>query len=213
MTTVPLPPVDHVMKIEFLQLMAGAPVVNVFHAAFTGDPTPLDMTAFCSLFAGYWNASFEPLQNAVQALQAVKATDLTSDIASSASLVAIQAGAASPSQALPNGTALVVSHHISRRYRGGHPRTYFAGLSAADMLSAREWTAGTVSAWQAAWNSFSSSLMGATTGGINITEIGSVSYRSGNARRVAPVFDQFVGSAVQPRVCSQRRRLGALLAE
>lgn len=146
-------------------------------------------------------------------------TDLTS---TSAPQVLNSSGAAGGDGAQPAaaGTALVIRKHIVRRYRGGHPRTYLPGVSAADLSNPAVWNPTYLANMVAAYQTFiTSSLTGAPMA-VGTTALVNVSYYqgftvhikpSGRAQniptpRVTPVVDQVVNISGNPRAASQRRR-------
>jgi hypothetical protein len=122
---------------------------------------------------------------------------------------------------LAGGTAVVVGYVITRRYRGGKPRSYFPFFSSSDLVSRQQWSAGDLSILDGDLATCFAAIIGATSGSTTITDHVNVSYYTGNrvvtnpitgrARnvpqpRAVPVVDVITsfGARVQPG--SQRRR-------
>lgn len=126
-----------------------------------------------------------------------------------------------PSQVLMNGagtgtatagdsqaTCEVISWTIQVYWRGGKPRTYLPFTPSSNMQGNNKLTTAAISALTTQALAFRTAVNGATSGPINATQLGTVSFRTGNAERVPPVFFPFVGAKVHSRVGTQRRRLG-----
>lgn len=117
----------------------------------------------------------------------------------------------------PPAAAAVVSHSISRHYRGGHPRTYLPLGVAADIATTGLWSTGFVAAVDTGWGAWVASMAG--VGGI--TNIVNVSYygppnriitgSTGRVRTVStvrgtPIVDLITGHVTRRAIGSQRRR-------
>jgi hypothetical protein len=105
---------------------------------------------------------------------------------------------------LAAATAVVVTKHVARHYRGGHPRTYLP-LGVASDLDQGRWQNPFPGDVQTAWAAFIADCVTAGSGCTITGEI-SVSYFNGRALRVVPVKDPIVSYSVSPLVGSQRRR-------
>jgi hypothetical protein len=205
-----LPPVPNVIKWELLFTQAGVPGACIFHSAFTGgSPSGSDLQGFGNQgWAALDTAGFLTNYTADTVFVGFKLTDLTT--ASSAvgeypiGLAGTYDGPASPAQA-----CVLANYEIVRRYRGGHPRTYFPPPAAVYLLSPSEWTAGEVTAVgdyvTALFNVFNTASEGTTDLGGPVC----VSYRTGNAPRVAPLVEPVTGFVVSPILATQRRRIRA----
>jgi hypothetical protein len=105
--------------------------------------------------------------------------------------------------------AACVSWSANVYWRGGKPRTYIAGPNTSSLTGSQQLASGVVTNMATAAANFRTDVNALTATSITGTTLGFVSFRTGNAERVPPVFYPFVGSRVHPRVASQRRRLGA----
>jgi hypothetical protein len=205
----PQPNVPQVVKVEVMQFMAGSPVVNLLHFQYAGGPpTVANLNTFSGTVSAAWLAHAMTDLSDQLLLTEVISTDLTSPTSARGTFTGGGNGGASD-EALSLNTAVVISHNISRRYRGGHPRTYLAGPVASDLLNARQWTAVNLAAWQTDWDAFVAAVTAAPIPGTTLIEYVNVSYRTGNAARVAPAVDFILSSTVKDRPGSQRRRMGA----
>lgn len=111
-------------------------------------------------------------------------------------------------QEIAASTSTLVTHKISRRYRGGHPRTYLPPFSGLALADPQHWTSANVNGLQTAWGAFVSGVVSGTVTGNTISQHVNVSFRSGNAPRVTPLIDPISSSIVETMVGTQRRRIG-----
>jgi len=127
-------------------------------------------------------------------------------------------GTNSTTDGLPANCAVCVSHEISRRYRGGHPRTYMMVGNAGDFQtgSYKMWQASFLTNIQNGWNTYQAlwpyNAPFATWTPVNVsfyetTIVGGVKTKT---VRATPLVDLITGSTARDRVCSQRRRLGKI---
>ena len=107
-----------------------------------------------------------------------------------------------------DGTCKVASWLSTVYWRGGKPRTYLPGVSTSETTGDHSLTAGEITALKTAAAGFRTAVNALTSGGITGTTLGFVSFRTGNADRVPPLFYAFTGATVHPRLGTQRRRLG-----
>lgn len=117
---------------------------------------------------------------------------------------------------LSANNAVVVQKMITRRYRGGHPRTYMmcgadGNLNAG---SAKDWQPAFLANIQAGWAAFLALFpynapMG-TWNPVNVSYYETL-YPGGvptKTVRTTPLVDSIISYDTKSRVCSQRRRLG-----
>jgi hypothetical protein len=97
-------------------------------------------------------------------------------------------------------------------WRGGKPRTYLPGVMSSDLNAGTDTIAAAVkTSTTTAAAAFRVSINTNTVGTITGSSFGFISYRSGNANRVPPVFYAITGVVVHSRIGSQRRRDGKWL--
>ena len=146
--------------------------------------------------------------------------DLSSDTGNSAITDIAAAGTRSGTA---NDVALCVllNHSIGRRYRGGHPKTFWPWGVEGDLLNNNAWESASITAFDAAWVAFLAAIVGASSGGVTITGLVNVSFYSGFTAvmspttgryrnipklRANPVIDPIVNTAVNAIPSTQRRR-------
>lgn len=112
---------------------------------------------------------------------------------------------------VPQDVATVVSWHIGRTYRGGHPRSYLAGNITSQLQDQRTWNSTYLAAILGAMENFRTAINALTTADFSTITLGTMSRSTGGAPRADTLFEPYTGVSIQERVCSQRRRLGALV--
>jgi hypothetical protein len=205
-----LPPVPQCLKIEFLWTQAGVPAANIFHCTYSGGPpSPSDCNTIAQyLGAAFWVEGLYEGYPSTTILVGVKCTDLTSDSASVGEFSIGQAGTYEGDE-VPGQACVLVNYTISRRYRGGHPRTYFLPPTQSLLSTPSAWSDTIISELTscvaALFNEMDSAIVGTTT----LTGPVCVSYRTGDAPRVDPLVEPITGWTVSPIVATQRRRIRA----
>lgn len=216
----PLPAVPNVCKVIVSTLRSDANVENIFHVAYTGSPPST------SQLSTYWSTAFDP---AIQTLynaegstdltgDTIELIDLSSDTGASFTGTLVVTGVRTGDFA-PASAAVVVSWTIDRRYRGGHPRTYFPFGTAGTYASASSklWDPGFITNVETDIGDFVGSISAVTVGATVFEGLCNVSYVDKNLnptppyRRTTPVVDPIVAYVAKQRICTQRRRLGKLL--
>jgi hypothetical protein len=216
----PLPAAPSTAKIQLHGIMGtDTDVLNTFHCQFTGAPQVQDMNDWALAVSNAWNAHLADLVASDYTLSDVICTDLTSDIGAIGQNAQNYKGTAT-GNSVPAGVSLIMQFGISRRYRGGHPRQYIAGVASSSLQNENQWSATAISAWEAAYNLFMGAVKDFYTSNVTGTNIVNVSYvkghtwtqdARGNWHRVpvyrdAPVFDIVGAYTVNPTVGSMRRR-------
>jgi hypothetical protein len=85
------------------------------------------------------------------------AQDLTNDTGLVGTSTGSDAGATAGTT-MPNNAALVISWHIGRHYRGGHPRMYFGGLNAGDISNGNRISGSAMTSWNTSVQAFFTAL-------------------------------------------------------
>lgn len=216
----PLPVVPNVVKAVISTLRSDANVENILHIAYTGSaPSADDLGTFLS---SAFTGAVETLYNAEGSTDltgvSIELTDLASDTGASVTAPLTVTGVRTGDFA-PSSAAVVTSWVINRRYRGGHPRTYWpfgtAGTYASG--SAKLWDPGFITNVDDDVGDFISAWVGTVAGATTFTELCNVSYVDKNTnpvppyRRTTPVVDAITDHHAKQRICTQRRRLGKIL--
>lgn len=115
----------------------------------------------------------------------------------------------SGSDYLPANVATVVSWKLASVYRGGKPRTYIPGVPPSAVGSDTAWTSDYVAATASFAAAFLAAFNAQTIDDASLN-LGTMAFFRSNAALAPPYFESFVSSSCQPRICTQRRRLGKL---
>jgi hypothetical protein len=192
-----------------------------FYLTYTGGkPGGGDLTTLASDIATAWSAHVASVVCLPEFLSTVNIIDLSSDTGAEGTWTGHNAGTLGGSQ-LPASAAAVVNHIISRRYRGGRPRTYLRAGTQGTMQGTNEWTAAFQSSVLTAWQGWIGAILALTGFGFALAAIVNVSYfkgftafeePSGRYRniptpRATPVIDAITSSTVGLKIGTQRRRL------
>lgn len=220
----PLPPVTDVLKATLIwDVGSDLNVQCVTHWEYSGGPpTGADCTTLAGLIRSSMNTNGTTLLNNSFFFSGVDVLDLNSSSGASGIHISNFAGTRSGVD-LTGGTAVLVNHAISRRYRGGKPKSFLPWGVAGDLLTPQTWTTGLVSAADTAWANFVTGVIGSVGGSTTIASHVNVSYFQGftnvpygsptKYRRVptlrsgGPVVDVITSSSINNRPSSQRRRL------
>lgn len=181
--------------------------------------TTAAMDAFATAIADAWAAHFASEVGAGYALKEVQTEDLESASGATGLWTGSESGTDS-GVVQPGSLALVIGGNISRRYRGGHPRVYLAGISAAHLTDDQKWDPSYTAGCITAWGNFIAAVITDSASNVNATYPVNVSYYegfhnftypSGRTRpiptlRGAPVVDKINTYTINTRPASQRRR-------
>lgn len=216
-----LPNVNRVIRVQLL-MNVGSDLAsqNRFYVQYSGTPpTVANLNTWLTTMVTHWTTRIAPLCTPTVVLVGIEATDLTSTSSAqgfvSASVPGTRAG-----QGLPAATAVVISQHIARRYRGGKPRVYLPAGAGPDLLTLQTWTAAFISAVAAGWTNFMADIQGdfvPAGAGPTIVNVSffqgftNKTFPSGRTRpvptpRATPVIDAVTSFTVNGKMASQRRR-------
>lgn len=215
-------------------LPAVAKVVRVDHHFDQGDTANLQLRVFLQ-YAGTLSTADAVtwLSNIVTAMTtfvgalsntlSLTLSELTDLSSASAPQVQNATGATGGESGAENpaGTAMVLKYHISRRYRGGHPRVYIPGTMQSWLTSANVWSSSSQGVIVTDWNTY----IAAAVANTNPSAIGAIThvnvsyyqgfvnhtYPSGRVKpipqlRATAVVDTITNVSSNPQVGSQRRR-------
>jgi hypothetical protein len=200
----PLPAIEGVIKLEIAGNLSGiTDFANIFHLGVGDGPyTGADLVATW----GGIDSALEELYtgNGGTAMTVTSAlmTDLSSDTGSSYA-VALDWVGGREGISPPASACVMGKYQITRRYRGGHPRTYFPFGSVDLFQNPQSWDTAFVANVAANLQSFLEACLAFSTS----AQLGCVSYYSGGVLRETPIFETFTASEVVTGIKSQRRRL------
>jgi hypothetical protein len=182
---------------------------NVFYLNLGGtlsSITAADLTSVCTEIANLWNTNIAPAVVSACVLTEVGIVFVPSvgneiQVAQNFSHAGTNAGTA-----LQDASAsYVINWSINAYYRGGHPRLYQPGVSAAQITNGSDvLTSFTIAA---SWLAVMNALDAYTTTNISSIQMGTVSFATGNAWRGTPLFRKYLSATQRPKLGSQRRRI------
>lgn len=214
------PPVANVIEIDFLHTSdQDTTLFNRFFFSYTGSaPTAAQMATLVTNSLNHWATNVQKYQSNEWVLTSGKGIDLTSSTGAEAIIPSGVAGTAVAASSA-YGSAMVISHKISRRYRGGHPRTYLGGFP-YDQITDGRWSSAEIANITTGFAAFITAMLAESWSGGSIVAEVNVSYYqgftnhtypSGRVRpipnlRPTPVVDVITAFLVHNAVASQRRR-------
>jgi hypothetical protein len=217
-----LPNVANVLRVTtFIKDNLDTTSLNRFYVSYSGTaPTATQLDTFCTGVVTGWDSHMAPMYDVNSELTEVTAEDLTSPTAAVGIATGSTAGSRS-GDALSAAACALISLKIARRYRGGHPRQYLSAGVITDLSNRQQWEGSFITALTTAYEAWNTAtLLLAWSGGgalafVNVSYYEGftpVLYPSGRYRNVpkfrtaGPITDNIEGFAVNPNVCSQRRR-------
>jgi hypothetical protein len=205
-------------------LPAGEAIARVgLHFAFTGGPpTTAELIDIANDFMTAYDTHGKSLTASEVVLDSVDLTDLTSPTSAvGESTHSTIAGTRGDSDN-PSPLCATTIYGVSRRFRGGHPKSYWPFGVSGDLGSYNRWSSGFITAVDAGVQALITECLTSTHGGVAITDWVCVSYYegfdnftepSGRARviprlRATPVVDSMFYKYLMPEYGVQRRRRG-----
>jgi hypothetical protein len=202
---------DNSVRIAIGGTMNGIAWANVFYCQLATSSAIIqaDLDTWTTAFQAAYKTRFAPVQRAEVLYALAKAVCFTPGITQVTSSIAMTgAGTEAGTLVSDNGVSKVVSWLSPVYWRGGKPRTYLPGVAVTDVTTSTVLTGAAITAVKTAAGNFRTDINALTAGTITGTQLGFVSFSSGNVPRGTPLFFAFSGATVHPRLGSQRRRLG-----
>ncbi len=215
-----LPAVSKVVRLDFHQLdFNNANILTRMFIQYAGVLSQADAQTWVNTIQTKFVADMLPqLTNDLTLVNTVL-TDLTSATAAQA-ISTTASGVGSGGSNSPPDICFIVKLKIARRYRGGHPRHYFAQPIFSNFSSVFQWTAAYQTAFITAYNSLVSDILtnvpaaAAPATEVNVSYFSgfhNVTFPSGRIRpvptvRVTPLVDTVLSHSANPKPGSQRRR-------
>lgn len=205
---VALPSVPGVVKVIVKQTISGVNAFNVLHvqAPVPASWSQAGLAQLAGVVRTAWVSNVIPLQSGAVTLTDVQCVDLSSDTGEEATATGSNVGTQSGT-AMTANACVCWSWKIARRYRGGHPRTYIAGLSTTQVSNANTIIGTAVTAHAAAAAALRSAINSMAFAG-STPRLVVVHYRRDKVQLGTPLVSEITGVSVDTRVDSQRRRLG-----
>ena len=118
-------------------------------------------------------------------------------------------GSGSDSSAVETAaTCYLINWLIAGSYRGGHPRTYLAGVNAGGLVDVNTLTSTKRTNLTTAAANFLSDVNALTPSGWSSVGLGTIRFFRNHNALSPPVFEPYLGASVSPFIATQRRRIG-----
>lgn len=209
-----MPDADHILQYAIKGTKNSYPWVNVGYLQYAGTiATSANLNAVASAIAAAWNTNVAPLCFTTVLQKEVAVVDLTNRGAAIGGVTGLSNAGTRTGTDLPNQVAAVISWKINRRYRGGHPRSYWPAGAVADVTVGRTWATAFQTSLTTAAGAFRTALNAITWSGATMQMV-SVNFITHNPTTkvqewvVPPVPYTIQSGAAHGRVDTQRRRLG-----
>lgn len=187
---------------------------------YAGAVSPADATTLATAVNTAQAAQLRSVTTSANTFLGTTITDLGSSSGAEVFVSTSSAGTRAGS-ALPGSACAVEQAHIARRYRGGHPRTYWPFGTGNDNSSAQLWIPASLTAFATARAAFDTAWKASVPAGIGAVTDVSVSWYSGFTNvtlpsgratskptyRATPVVDGILSRSFRSTIGSQRRRL------
>jgi hypothetical protein len=199
-----------------------ANAITLLHYRYAGPaPSSADMNTYATGFNALTSAEWPLYLDSETTYLGTDVVDLTSPTSGTGSAATSVVGtrATTPMGA---STAVLINYPISRRYRGGKPRSYLPWGTAEDLLTRNTWKGASVTDFDTGWTTVQSAVQaGFPIGSASFVEFVSVSYygppnrtvtgstgrvRTLSTTRAVPLVDALGDLNVSSKVASQRRR-------
>lgn len=184
-------------------------------------PTNGQLNTFCDGIGDLFvSTDMNDLMNDTYSVTLIEATDLSSDVAAIGSDATERPGTRAGS-VLPADNAVLCSHRVARRYRGGHPRNYWPFGSSGDVEDAQTWDGDFITNCDTAFDAFYGGINALGWASAGTIDSVNVSYYqgfevfmgpTGRARNIStvrdePVIDTITAHTASVGIASQRSRL------
>lgn len=200
----------------------GAQINNSYYFTYTQTADATNLNTLLGVVVSSWSANMAPHLPPTYHLTGVDINDLNSKTGAHVAETVSVAGSGAQVQELTSGAAGLVSLKEGLKYRGGHARTYLAGMCKENTADANTWTTAFQAALSAAVAAFISSIISAApallgslvhvvvhrfgdaAGGPVLATSGRMRFKS--VPLTTPITMPVTGYATNPQVASQRRR-------
>lgn len=209
----PLPPADHILKVQTAGTYGVTNWANVWYCQYAGtDPTPANLTTVADAIRSAWSVDLRALSVPTYKLETITLTDLHKDTGNSVAATVSEPGT-STGVGLSAQVSMCVSKIIGRRYRGGHPRWYVGGIGDANILDQQNFKDTYRLQAIAAFTAFRLKINVITSASTGTLTMVNVSYfergpvKGTSVLRSTPKIDAVTGFKANSRIDTQRRRL------
>ena len=216
-----LPPVAKVIRYDFRQLVgANTRILNRLFFQYSGALSTTDLTTLLATASSSWLTNMVSLFSTIHSLLSITGTDLSSSTAPQVVNTTVRTGTGGY-QNIPQSASLIMKFKINRRYRGGHPRSYWSGQGLVNQADSQTWNTTEINVWNTNFAAFIAACVASPPAAVGtLTHVNvnyfkgfhNVTFPSGRQRAVptalaTPNVDPIVAYLANPRIGSQRRRL------
>jgi hypothetical protein len=203
-----LPAAPGIIKVALDGVFNDTHWTNIFHMKYVGGPPDSeDLVLFDTAQGATMVRPWNHQMHTESTITSVTYTDLTSPTAAVAIVSKDVAGTVDGS-GLPANVSALINFPVARRYRGGHSRMYMGGMGQNSTLDQNAWQSSFITNMNNDFAAFIAGLNGYSGTGLYSITVGQLSYYESGTLRDAPLFDPWLAADTQPRICTQRRRLG-----
>ena len=188
----------------------GAPWANVlwFHSDGSSEVTHDDLQAMCTFVGNAWASNIVTHTHILNRMTGCHTSFYSADLDLLEADATFSIAGTIAGDAVPAQVCVGISWQVTAGYKGGHPRQYVAGFPQTKMLGVREITGDYASTLAAGANTFLTSVNAFSSGGISELHLVCMSFVRNKLWRTPPVPITIHSAHVDPRVDTQRRRLG-----
>lgn len=217
-----LPPVPNVIRVTLTHSDASdVDVQTHLYFSYAGTaPTNAQLNTMAAALASPWAGSMGSYAFTDVQLTRIDIIDLSSSTAAVGTALVSETGTRT-GKTNAGAVAVLINYGVSRRYRGGKPRSYLPYLVADDLATPQSWVSATLTSLVGAWQTFLATIEGSVwTGGSSVKQV-NVSYYEGftsvqnpitmrwrnvSKPRTTPLVDVIVAIKGNLKPGSQRRR-------
>lgn len=202
---------DNSVRVALSGTLSGQNWANVLHCQLSTSSaiTQNDLNLWTTAFRNAYATRLLPYCHSDVALTLTKAVLYTPG---GGELIGIDTnstgGSAAGTRVDDNAASLVISWLTTVYWRGGKPRTYLPGPTTGQIDNGTVVNTTVRGNLGTAANNFKTDADALTQGTITATQLGFLSFRSGNEERPSPIFYPYTGAIVHLRPGTQRRRIG-----
>jgi hypothetical protein len=164
----PYPPVPKTIRFRIQGTGSGEIWENIFYYSYSGNaPTITAMQTLCADVGAQWVGQMAPLQHPETATTVISGVDIDSLNGVEAASQGTNPGTATGGT-LPLNTAMLVSHPVPARWKGGKFRSYLAIGTDTALQDQMHWTTAFTNSASTAVNTFLSNCIGITAAGTTL---------------------------------------------
>jgi hypothetical protein len=207
----PLPFLEGLMQVQIEWYNNATNWRNRFYA-YRSDPGPYTATQLetvASAVTDLISTNVLPRMSENYGCSQVICIDLSNDDGTTGQHTLSEPGGGASGMPQSPSASLCIVEKIPRRYRGGHPRMYIAGYDASFLNAGyRVWSNTFINDVEGDWTPVFTAFNALSVAEGDVLTWCGVSYYTDKALRETPLATAVSGLEFQPRLCSQRKRLG-----